>query len=50
MDVIIWNPRTIHYAKLPESDVIWTVLYARYAPAKLATAEDLALKADLFRF
>lgn len=48
-DVIIWDSRTVHYAKLPESDVIRTILYATYAPAKLATPEDLALKAELFR-
>ncbi|RYP80003.1 hypothetical protein DL769_002672 [Monosporascus sp. CRB-8-3] len=48
-DVIIWDSRSVHYAKLPESDTIRTVLYATYAPAKLATPEDLALKAELFK-
>jgi hypothetical protein len=48
-DVIIWDSRTMHHAKLPESDTIRTVLYATYAPARLASPEDLALKADLFK-
>lgn len=48
-DLIIWDSRTVHYSKLPESDMIRTIMYATYAPASLATAEDLALKAELFK-
>ncbi|KAM0424276.1 hypothetical protein ACHAPT_010421 [Fusarium lateritium] len=48
-DVIIWDSRTVHYAKLPESDTIRTIIYATYTPASLANPEDLALKAELFR-
>ncbi|KAK3315854.1 hypothetical protein B0H66DRAFT_559888 [Apodospora peruviana] len=48
-DVIIWDSRTVHYAALPESDIIRTIQYATYAPRKLATETDLALKAELFR-
>lgn len=48
-DVIIWDSRTVHHAKLPESDMIRTILYCTYAPAKLASPEDLELKAQLFR-
>lgn len=48
-DLIIWDSRTVHYSKLPESDTIRTIMYATYAPASLATPEDLALKAELFK-
>lgn len=48
-DVIIWDSRTVHYSKMPESDTIRTIMYATYAPASLATPEDLALKAELFK-
>lgn len=48
-DLIIWDSRTVHYASLPQSDTIRTIIYATYTPASLATAEDLALKADIFR-
>ena len=48
-DVIIWDSRTVHYSSQPASDVVRTILYATYAPAGLASPEDLALKAALFR-
>ncbi|KAK6088839.1 hypothetical protein SCUP234_00043 [Seiridium cupressi] len=47
--VIIWDSRTMHYAKLPESDTIRTTFYVTYTTRKLATPQDLALKAELFR-
>lgn len=47
-DLIMWDSRTVHYARLPDSDTIRSILYATYAPAKLASPEDLALKADMF--
>lgn len=48
-DVIIWDSRTVHYASLPKSETIRTIIYATYTPANLATPEDVALKADIFR-
>lgn len=48
-DLIIWDSRTVHYASLPQSDNIRTIIYATYTPATLASPEDLALKADIFR-
>ncbi|KAK3337597.1 hypothetical protein B0T19DRAFT_455480 [Cercophora scortea] len=47
-DLIIWDSRTVHQSVLPESEQIRTILYATYAPASLATAEDLRLKRELF--
>ncbi|KAJ5657133.1 uncharacterized protein N7484_000782 [Penicillium longicatenatum] len=47
-DLIIWNLRTVHYASLPESNIIRTIIYATYTPADLATFEDLAKKVELF--
>ncbi|KAL2839808.1 hypothetical protein BJY01DRAFT_257566 [Aspergillus pseudoustus] len=48
-DLIIWDSRTVHYASLPKSETIRTIIYATYTPAKLATEEDIKLKADIFR-
>lgn len=47
-DLIIWDSRTVHWASLPESDVIRTIVYATYTPRKLATPEDLAKKVEIF--
>lgn len=47
-DLIIWDSRTMHYAALPETNNIRTIIYAAYTPAKLATSEDLALKREIF--
>ncbi|KAL1890763.1 hypothetical protein Sste5346_008088 [Sporothrix stenoceras] len=47
-DLIIWDSRTVHYARLPESETVRTILYATYTPASLASPEDVALKADIF--
>jgi ectoine hydroxylase-related dioxygenase (phytanoyl-CoA dioxygenase family) len=47
-DLIIWDSRTVHYAELPKSDTIRTIIYATYTPAALATPEDLKLKAKAF--
>ncbi|PYI10267.1 hypothetical protein BO78DRAFT_458697 [Aspergillus sclerotiicarbonarius CBS 121057] len=47
-DLIIWDSRTVHYASLPQSETIRTIIYATYTPAKLATPEDLAKKVALF--
>ncbi|KAB8223189.1 hypothetical protein BDV33DRAFT_189086 [Aspergillus novoparasiticus] len=46
-DLIIWDLRTVHCASLPKSETIQTIIYVTYTPAKLATPEDLALKASI---
>lgn len=50
-DLILWDSRTIHWGGEPNerSDTIRTVIYAAYAPAKLATKEALADKERVFR-
>lgn len=48
-DLILWDSRSMHYAKFPESDVIRTVIYACYTPASFAKEEDLIKKAELFK-
>jgi len=47
-DLIIWDSRTVHFASLPQSETIRTVIYATYTPANLATPEDLKMKAEIF--
>lgn len=47
-DLIIWDSRTVHYASLPKSETIRTIIYATYTPARLATPDDLALKSQIF--
>lgn len=50
-DLILWDSRTVHWGGEPtdKSDVIRTVMYASYSPAKLATKEALDEKARVFR-
>lgn len=50
-DLIIWDSRTIHWGGEPEpvrSNVVRTVIYAAYAPAKMASPEALAQKKKVF--
>ncbi|KAH0846860.1 hypothetical protein FOPE_12088 [Fonsecaea pedrosoi] len=49
-DLILWDSRTIHWGGEPteKSNTIRTVIYAAYAPAKLASKEALAEKAKIF--
>lgn len=49
-DLILWDSRTIHWGGEPteKSDTIRTVIYAAYAPAKLASKEALAEKRRVF--
>lgn len=47
-DLILWDSRTVHYATLPKSETIRTIIYATYTPASLATPEDLAKKVEKF--
>ncbi|KAJ0120119.1 uncharacterized protein J7T55_000973 [Diaporthe amygdali] len=48
-DLILWDSRTVHYNCLPESDAVRSVLYMCYSPASYASAEDLQMKAQLFK-
>ncbi|KAJ6028313.1 hypothetical protein N7540_003889 [Penicillium herquei] len=49
-DLILWDSRTVHWGGEPteKSDVIRTVIYASYSPARLATKEALEEKARVF--
>ncbi|KAM0258908.1 hypothetical protein ACHAQJ_003564 [Trichoderma viride] len=49
-DLILWDSRTIHWGGEPteKSETIRTVIYAAYAPAKLATKEAIAEKQRVF--
>jgi len=49
-DLILWDSRTVHWGGEPteKSDTIRTVIYAAYAPAKMATSEALAEKRRVF--
>jgi hypothetical protein len=49
-DLILWDSRTIHYGAEPleTSNQIRTVIYTAYAPARLASEEQLKIKAEVF--
>ena len=49
-DLILWDSRTIHWGGEPtsKSDTIRTVIYAAYAPTKLASKDALAEKEIIF--
>lgn len=49
-DLILWDSRTIHYGAEPteKSNRIRTVVYAAYTPARLASEEQMRLKAEVF--
>lgn len=49
-DLILWDSRTIHWGGEPteKSDTIRTVIYAAYAPAKLASQSTLEEKRRVF--
>lgn len=50
-DLILWDSRTVHYGSEPSpaSSTIRTAIYAAYTPAKLASAETLKVKAEIFK-
>ncbi|KAF2098061.1 hypothetical protein NA57DRAFT_66520 [Rhizodiscina lignyota] len=50
-DLILWDSRTIHWGGEPteKSDTIRTVIYAAYAPAKMASKDALEEKQRVFR-
>jgi ectoine hydroxylase-related dioxygenase (phytanoyl-CoA dioxygenase family) len=45
-DLIVWDSRTVHWGGEPENSSIRTVIYASYAPVRLATEETLRLKKE----
>jgi hypothetical protein len=49
-DLILWDSRTVHWGGEPteKSDTIRTVVYAAYAPARLASKETLEKKKMVF--
>jgi ectoine hydroxylase-related dioxygenase (phytanoyl-CoA dioxygenase family) len=49
-DLILWDSRTIHWGGEPTStsETIRTVIYAAYAPAKMASTEALTEKEKVF--
>ena len=49
-DLLIWDSRTVHYGSEPTelSTQIRTVVYVSYAPARLASEQQLALKKRAF--
>lgn len=49
-DLILWDSRTIHWGAEPtsKSNTIRTVIYAAYAPAKLASTKALVEKGRVF--
>jgi hypothetical protein len=49
-DLLIWDSRTIHWGSEPteNGNTIRTVIYASYAPARLASPETLEKKAKVF--
>jgi len=48
-DLIIWDSRTIHYNRVPQSQQTRSIIYACYAPAEFATPKDIELKRQLFQ-
>ncbi|KAJ5999994.1 hypothetical protein N7481_000403 [Penicillium waksmanii] len=47
-DLILWDSRQMHWAQFGESDLIRTIAYVTYTPAKWMSEEDRLLKKDLF--
>ena len=49
-DLILWDSRTVHWGGEPteKSNVVRTVIYVSYSPAKLATQEALEEKRRVF--
>ncbi|KAK7190497.1 hypothetical protein PSPO01_03472 [Paraphaeosphaeria sporulosa] len=47
-DLILWDSRTIHYNKLPESQNLRAVMYICYTPAAFASEEDRRKKVDYY--
>ena len=50
-DLILWDSRTIHYGAEPSplGSTIRTAIYVAMTPARLASKETLATKAEIFR-
>ncbi|KAK8223776.1 hypothetical protein HDK77DRAFT_44631 [Phyllosticta capitalensis] len=47
-DFVLWDSRTMHYARHPEGDQIRHVQYICMTPAKFAKQEDVKMKSELF--
>ncbi|KAJ5222553.1 uncharacterized protein N7469_008793 [Penicillium citrinum] len=47
-DFVLWDSRTMHYARLPEGDQIRHVQYICMTPRRFATPETLELKKQCF--
>ena len=47
-DFVLWDSRTMHYARLPEGNQIRHVQYICMTPRRFATEESLKLKAECF--
>lgn len=47
-DFVLWDSRTIHYAKLPEGNQIRHVQYICMTPRRFAEESDLKLKKECF--
>lgn len=48
-DLILWDSRTIHYNRLPDSGNFRAIMYICYTPAAFASEEDLEKKIGYFR-
>jgi hypothetical protein len=47
-DFVLWDSRTMYYARLPEGDQIRHVQYICMTPRRFATPEALELKKECF--
>lgn len=47
-DLILWDSRQMHWAQFGESDLIRTIAYVTYTPAKWMSEKDRLVKKDLF--
>ena len=47
-DMVLWDSRTMHYARLPEGEQIRHVQYVTMTPKRFATQETLDLRKECF--
>lgn len=48
-DLILWDSRSMHFARFPESNEIRTIIYACYTPAAFMSEEDRKKKSEIFK-
>ncbi|KAM0547542.1 hypothetical protein ACHAPJ_010286 [Fusarium lateritium] len=48
-DLILWDSRSMHFARFPESDEIRTIIYACFTPAAFMSEEDRKKKSEIFK-